>query len=122
MKIRKNSVNILFSFFIILVIIFSTMNFLVASEKMDICSSTAAELSKSIDLELTVGGNKDSIEEFLKKHNIKYSYDRFAGRFQGIIRSEERGWNIDCAVVAYIYVDNEGRYLKSEFVASYAGL
>ncbi|MDC8756043.1 hypothetical protein [Janthinobacterium fluminis] len=86
------------------------------------CGRTAAELSIAANSELHVGSGGASVENFLLRKNIKYSYDEFSGRFQGIIRSEENGRSNGCAVVAHVYVDKDMRYIKSEFITSYTGL
>ncbi|SFX46894.1 hypothetical protein SAMN03097694_2338 [Janthinobacterium lividum] len=62
------------------------------------------------------------IRDFLLRHNINYSYDKFSNRYQGIIRGAMNERGVDCAVVVYINVTNEGKYLSSEFVESYTGI
>jgi hypothetical protein len=92
-----------------------------AGGSTDMCTKKAGQLTQAAKSEFLVGASDASIRQFLTRHHINFSFDRFAKRYQGIIRDVESKPGTDCAVVAYIYVDSAGNYLRSEFMASYTG-
>ena len=88
---------------------------------MATCSKKVEQLSLASKTELARGDGDEVIKKFLAHHQIKYSFDRFAKRYQGIIRNIKNDAGDDCAVVIYVYTDDAKKYLKSEFFASYTG-
>ena len=74
------------------------------------------EIKLALAAELPVGAPREAIESFLERHEIAYSWDRFSGRYQGIIRDESPYAWVDQAVSIYIYVDDENRHMRSEVV------
>lgn len=74
----------------------------------------AEQTKRLIANELAVGDNSDSIEAFFQKHNIIYSYDRFARRYQAIIRNVSSDPRVDQSVLVDIYVDDMRRFQRAE--------
>ncbi len=109
-------------FLIAIVGVFLTSCGASAGGSTDMCPVKAEQLTLAAKKEFTVGDNDASIQSFMKRHQISFSFDRFAKRYQGIIRDIGRQPKSDCAVVAYIYVDDAGNYLRAEFTATYTGL
>ncbi len=93
-----------------------------AAGSTDMCTKTAEQLTQAVKSELLVGAGDASVQQFMTKHHVIFSFDRFEKRYQGIIRNVANKPGTDCAVVAYIYADSAGNYLRSEFRASYTGL
>ncbi len=74
----------------------------------------AAEIRELIAAELQPGKSAEQIERFFESKDITYSYDRFANRYQAIIRDVATGRNADQAIVIYINVDEKRRFLSAE--------
>ena len=89
---------------------------------ININKTKAEEVRGLIAIELKVGASSHDIEEFFKRHKIGYSYDRFAHRYQGIIRSVDDSRIVDQAVLIYIYVDEEKVFVSSEVRDSFTAL
>lgn len=89
---------------------------------MPSCEKMTDQLRRAAHDELRAGVSETEIERFLTGHRIKFAFDRFQGRYQGILREVSNQPGIDCAVVAYIYTDESRRYIRSEFVPTYTGL
>ncbi len=73
-----------------------------------------AEVRQLIADELEPGASSEAIEGFFEKNEITYSYDRFAGRYQAIIRDVATGPGIDQAVVIHVKVDDQRRFVSAE--------
>ena len=89
---------------------------------MQLCQEGVEKMRKAAELELSLNSNGEVIKSFLNKHQFVFSYDRFANRYQGVIRNIANPPGVDCAIATYIYVDKDGKYLRSEFIASYTGM
>ena len=74
----------------------------------------AEEVRQLIADELELGASSELIEEFFEKNAITYSYDRFASRYQAIIRDIANGPGGDQAVVIHVKVDDQGRFVSAE--------
>jgi hypothetical protein len=74
----------------------------------------AAEIRQLIADELQPGASSEAIELFFARNQITYSYDRFASRYQAIIRDVATGPGVDQAVVIHINVDAQRRFLSAE--------
>lgn len=74
----------------------------------------AEEVRQLIAAELELGASSELIEEFFEKNAITYSYDRFASRYQAIIRDIATGPGVDQAVVIHVKVDDQRRFVSAE--------
>lgn len=75
-------------------------------------------VSRLIEEHLKEGSGSVSIETFLKDNNITYSYDRFAKRYQGIIRNVSPKAKGDHAIVIHINVDEDKSFKSYEVLDS----
>jgi hypothetical protein len=75
---------------------------------------TAGEVRSSIDRALATGASAADIEQFFRQHDLPYTYDRFAKRYQSIIRDVSPDPTVDHAIVIYIYVDDAKTFTKAE--------
>jgi uncharacterized membrane protein len=78
---------------------------------------TAEEIQIMVNREIKAGASSGEIEAFLRKQKIKFSYDKFAGRYQSLIRRGEFS-----AIVLYVNVDERKRFVRAEAQNSYTGL
>lgn len=84
---------------------------------------TSKKVKKLIEQELSVGDSQQKIENFLKKHNVDFSYRERFERYSCIIRNPRNYKNKDYhAIVIYIYVDDEMSFVSSEVRDSYTFL
>jgi hypothetical protein len=72
-----------------------------------------------IGAELPQGSSPKSIEGFLERHELHYSYDRFSKRYQSIIRNASADPRVDHAIVIYLYVDDAMNFTRAEVRDSY---
>ena len=80
----------------------------------------ADEVRQLIAKELPVGSSAESVEAFFQRHKIEYSWDRFANRYQAIIRGVSKNSKLlDQAIVIYINVDAEKRFVNAEVQDSF---
>ena len=86
------------------------------------CRDRADKMQSTANVELAVGANSETIMSFLGRHKFSFSYDKFSKRYQGIDRNIRNSIGSDCAVVAYIYLDKNGNYFRSEFIATYTSI
>ena len=75
---------------------------------------TSGEVRSSIEQTLGVGSSAADIELFFREHNLPSTYDRFAKRYQSIIRDVSDDPNVDHAIVIYIYVDDAKTFTRAE--------
>ena len=68
---------------------------------------------------LKPGDGSDAIEAYFKKAKLSASYDNFANRYQGIIRHPESNCH---AIVIYVNVDENGKFVSVEVRDSYTFL
>ena len=66
------------------------------------------------DLQSTLPGLLSEVVSFFEKHQITYSFDRFANRYQAIIRDVATGPGVDQAIVIHVHVDEDRRFLGAE--------
>jgi len=88
------------------------------------CSDTsdvtkAENIEHQINTSLRAGASTKEVEATLGRLNIQHSYDKYASRYQGIIR--DTGGPTDHAVVVYVYMDVSGKLTKVETHDSYTG-
>jgi hypothetical protein len=76
---------------------------------------TREDVSSLIKKELPVGASRHAIENFLKQKNISFSWDRFTGKYVGIIRNVEPYHSITID----IFVDDEKRFVRADVRDSY---
>ncbi len=81
--------------------------------------TNAAEVQEELDDLLQVGASKEYIEATLVRLNIGHSFDKYASRYQGIIRNA--GGPMDHAVVVYVYMDENDKLTRVETHDSYTG-
>jgi len=79
----------------------------------------STEVRELMAAELNVGDAASSIESFFERNDISFSYDRFAQRYQAIIRDVSSDPNVDQAIVIYVAVDDEKRLLSFEVKDSF---
>lgn len=60
-----------------------------------------------------------AIESYLNSKNILFTYDKYANRYQGIIRDQDSDFH---AITIYIVLDNQKKYVKVEVNDSYTSL
>lgn len=72
------------------------------------------QVRRLISDELAVGAATEAIEDFFKRHEIAYTYDRFAHRYQAIIRNVSTDPRNDQAVSILVHVDEQRRFVRAE--------
>jgi hypothetical protein len=75
---------------------------------------TAEEVKSTIGRELAQGASADAIERFFTTHKLQYTYDRFAKRYQSVIRDASADPNVDQAIVIHVYVDDSKTFVRGE--------
>ena len=83
---------------------------------------TIQEVRAAIDGELNVGAAPEEIELFLTKHGFEYSYDKYAKRYQAIIRNISRYPFVDKALQVRVNTDDAKRYMSADVYVSYTFL
>ena len=81
---------------------------------IDFDKIAAEDVRVAIEGKLTVGADTNRIESFFERHDLPYDYDRYANRYQSIIRDVSRFPWVDKAIVIYIYVDHEKKFVRAE--------
>jgi hypothetical protein len=76
----------------------------------------AAQIEVELNYSLTHGDTHQKIEAVLTAKEIGFAYDKYASRYQGIIRSKSSDWR---AVIVHIRVDEAQRFLSAEAHDSY---
>ena len=72
---------------------------------------TAAQVQNDLRSALKAGDSSEKIEAFFRNRSLTTSYDKYAHRYQSIIRSPTSNFR---AVVIYVNVDSERRFLSAE--------
>ena len=80
----------------------------------------AEDVEKRLNASLKIGASINEVESTLVRLEIEYSFDKYASRYQGIIR--DTGGPMDHAVVVYVYMDENGKLTMVETHDSYTGL
>src|ERR1041385_7780468 len=75
-------------------------------------SMTSERMRSMIDKELQHGVDSHEIEAFFRRHDLPFSYDQYAKKYQSIVRNVSRV--TDRAIVIYIYVDSDKKFVKRE--------
>ena len=78
----------------------------------------AAQVQDELRASLTHGDSPEKIEKLLSAKTAGFSYDRFQSRYHSIIRGKR---HIDRAVVIYVNVDSQKKYVSLEAHDSYTG-
>ena len=84
--------------------------------KLDI---SPQEVQTSIEAALSLGDDRSKIESYFEEQGLPFSYDRFSSRYQSIIRHPDSNFH---AIVIYVNVDEEQRFLSAEAHDSYTAL
>lgn len=77
---------------------------------------SSKEARSAIETNLKQGDSSSVIEAFFKQRQLPFTYDRFSKRYQSIIREPKSEKH---AVVIYINVDSERRFVSGEARDSY---
>jgi hypothetical protein len=67
------------------------------------------QVKKELESQLRPGDSHAAIEKVLKERNLPFSYDKYANRYQSIIRQSDSNFK---AVVIYVNVDAEKRFVS----------
>lgn len=74
----------------------------------------AEQVRRLIAGELAVGAAPQVIEDFFQRHKVPYTYDRFAHRYQAIIRNVSPDSRVDQAVSILVHVNHQKRFVRAE--------
>ena len=96
--------------------LFHILRLFFGSCKEDSKVLTEEELRTYIKAELSVGAGSDKIENLFRNHNIVYSYDAYAKKYQGIIRIKSLTPWSNPKLSIEIYVDEEKRFLRADII------
>ncbi|MBY5922262.1 hypothetical protein [Ferrimonas balearica] len=77
------------------------------------------EINEAIGNNLSAGDAAERIESFLISKEIDFTYDKYSRRYQCIKRSNSENDKIESAIIIYIYVDSNKRFVSSEVIESY---
>ena len=98
---------------------------LVYSQK-NIGGVTASEINSGLKSLLQPGDSLEKIKSSLAKFDIGYHFDSDLGRFEASLKNKNDNCMVhilyDCAVIIYVYTDEEKRYRSHEVEVVYAGL
>ena len=72
---------------------------------------TASSVKADLDSSIKHGDSSAQIEEQLRARSLLFSFDRYASRYQSIIRGKTQSAR---AVVIYINVNNDKQFLSCE--------
>lgn len=78
--------------------------------------TTPAEVVDEIHAHLQPGAPREAVEWYLAQAGFHYSFDRFANRYQAIIRHPDSSFH---AISIYIYLSPEGFFERAEARDSY---
>jgi hypothetical protein len=78
--------------------------------------TSAQQVRVELQASLKPGDSDAAIQQFFKQRGLGFSYDRFSNRYQSIIREPNSNFH---AVVIYINVDREKRFVSGEARDSY---
>lgn len=80
---------------------------------------TTEQVENLIKEHLALGDSSAEIESFLKGNQIMFTYDKYAHRYQCIIRGASSNERVNSAIIIYLYVDEEKRFTRSEVIESF---
>ena len=101
---------------VLMVIVVSFLLMTSCSEDKEMTTEIVTAMIKD---ELVVGAAANDIEAFFEERGLPYTYDRFAKRYQSIIRDVSSDPKVDQAIVIYIYVDDEKQFIREEVIDSF---
>ena len=78
--------------------------------------TTPEQVEEEISSALAPGDNAATVEAYLRKRGLEFSYDRFANRYQAIIRHPESHFH---AITVHVLLDPEKKFLGVEADDSY---
>jgi len=110
------------SFFVVAAIVLSTLFYFKVERKLANCPNIAKQFQLAIKNELPVGANAESMKNFMTRHGIIFSFDQISNRYQGSFGNVDNPPGVECGVTVYIYVDQNGNYLKSDIRPVYTFL
>lgn len=97
-----------------LILSFAVLLTLSATACTEKSTATSREVQSSIDRALRRGSSAADIERFFREQNLPYTYDRFANRYQSVIRGVSDNPGIDQAIVIHVYVDDARTFTRAE--------
>ena len=103
--------------YLFIVILFSAG--LLSSGCFRMLDTTADVVETEISSALKSGDNVEAIEGYLRKRGLAFSYNRFANRYQAIIRHPESDFH---AITIHILLDSEKHFKGVEANDSYTFL
>jgi len=80
---------------------------------------TTEQIEELIKQDLALGDSSARIESFLKSNDIIFTYDKYASRYQCIIRDTSKDERMDSAIIIYLYMDEDKNFTKSEIIESF---
>tara|TARA_R110001583_G_scaffold23917_1_gene87738 strand:+ start:18 stop:356 length:339 start_codon:yes stop_codon:yes gene_type:complete len=87
---------------------------------------TASEIDRDLNKSLQPGDSLENIKSSLTKLDIGYHFDSELGRFEASPKNKKDNCMVhalyDCAVIIYVYTDQEQRYKSHEVEVVYSGL
>ncbi len=81
----------------------------IGGENIDRAQAKAKEIDAQIALELQPGASTIEVENFLTRHEILFTYDRFRNGYGGLVRISEFA-----AVTIFLQLDSDNRFLRGE--------
>jgi hypothetical protein len=91
-----------------------------ASSALTGCSGGLDTTPEAVEAEISAalhkGDGVEAIERYLEQRNLPFSYDRFANRYQSIIRDPRSNAH---AITIHILLDDQKRYVDVEARDSY---
>ena len=82
-------------------------------------NGASEQVDQLIKKHLELGDSSLEIESFLKDNEVMFTYDKYAKRYQCIIRDASSDGRLDSAIVIYLYVDEQKRFTRSEVIESF---
>jgi hypothetical protein len=89
----------------------------IGGDNIDRAQETAAELNARIASELRPGASATDVEDFLRRHEIPFSYDQFQRGYTGLVRISEFS-----GVTVFLHLDLDQRFLSGEAKVSVTSL
>ena len=87
---------------------------------------TASDIDRDLKNLLQAGDSLETIKSSLTKLDIGYHFDSDLGRFEASLKNKNDNCMVhvlyDCAVIIYVYTDQEQRYRRHEVEVVYSGL
>ena len=80
---------------------------------------TPADVEKQINAALKPGDSAETIEQYFSGRGLGYSYNKRESRYKSIIRHPDSNFH---AIVIYVWVDKQKKFVKAEAHNSYTFL